>query len=86
MSFYLFFCIGCEIWSPTLREEHRLRVSENGILRIILLHPSPSSQAQACHWDLGCRWLSGLPRFGSAGILVVHRRVVGTLKRLRACL
>jgi hypothetical protein len=25
---------GCEIWSPTLREEHRLRVSENRVLRI----------------------------------------------------
>jgi hypothetical protein len=25
---------GCEIWSLTLREEHRLRVSENRVLRI----------------------------------------------------
>jgi hypothetical protein len=23
---------GCETWSPTLREEHRLRVSENRML------------------------------------------------------
>ena len=26
---------GCEIWSVTLREEHRLRVSENRVLRRI---------------------------------------------------
>ena len=26
---------GCETWSLTLREEHRLRVFENGVLRII---------------------------------------------------
>jgi hypothetical protein len=26
---------GCEIWSLALREEHRLRVFENGVLRII---------------------------------------------------
>jgi hypothetical protein len=24
---------GCETWSLTLREEHRLRVFENGVLR-----------------------------------------------------
>jgi hypothetical protein len=24
---------GCEMWSPTLREEHRLRVFENKVLR-----------------------------------------------------
>jgi hypothetical protein len=27
---------GCEIWSFTLRDEHRLRVSENRVLRRIL--------------------------------------------------
>jgi hypothetical protein len=27
---------GCEIWSLTLREEHRLRVFENRVLRRIL--------------------------------------------------
>jgi len=26
---------GCETWSVTLREKHRLRVFENGVLRII---------------------------------------------------
>jgi hypothetical protein len=26
---------GCETWSPTLREEHRLRVFENRVLRRI---------------------------------------------------
>jgi hypothetical protein len=26
---------GCETWSPTLREEHRLRVSETRVLRRI---------------------------------------------------
>jgi hypothetical protein len=26
---------GCETWSPTLREEHRLRVFENSVLRRI---------------------------------------------------
>jgi hypothetical protein len=26
---------GCETWSLTLREEHRLRESENSVLRII---------------------------------------------------
>jgi hypothetical protein len=26
---------GCETWSPTLREEHRLRVLENRVLRRI---------------------------------------------------
>jgi hypothetical protein len=27
---------GCKIWSPTLREDHRLRVFENRLLRRIL--------------------------------------------------
>jgi hypothetical protein len=27
---------GCETWSPTLREEHRLRVFENRVLRRIV--------------------------------------------------
>jgi hypothetical protein len=27
---------GCETWSDTLREEHRLRLSENRVLRRIL--------------------------------------------------
>jgi hypothetical protein len=27
--------VGCETWSLTLREEHRLRVFENRLLRII---------------------------------------------------
>jgi hypothetical protein len=26
---------GCETWSPTLREQHRLRVFENRVLRRI---------------------------------------------------
>ena len=26
---------GCETWLLTLREERRLRISENGVLRII---------------------------------------------------
>jgi hypothetical protein len=26
---------GCKPWSPTLREEHRLRIFENRVLRII---------------------------------------------------
>ena len=26
---------GCETWSVTMREEHRLRVFENGVLRKI---------------------------------------------------
>jgi hypothetical protein len=29
---------GCETWSPTLREEHRLRVFENRVLRRILVY------------------------------------------------
>jgi hypothetical protein len=29
---------GCESWSCTLREEHRLRVSENRVLRRIFGH------------------------------------------------
>jgi hypothetical protein len=28
---------GCETWSPTLREEHRLRVFENRVLRRIFV-------------------------------------------------
>jgi hypothetical protein len=28
---------GCEIWSLTLREEHRLRVFENSVLRRIFV-------------------------------------------------
>jgi hypothetical protein len=28
---------GCEAWSPTLREEHRLRVFENRVLRRIFM-------------------------------------------------
>jgi hypothetical protein len=31
----IFFLYGCETWSVTLREEHRLRVFENRILRRI---------------------------------------------------
>jgi hypothetical protein len=40
-TFYAFHIIlpvvlyGCEIWSLTLREEHRLRVFENRVLRRI---------------------------------------------------
>jgi hypothetical protein len=30
------FLYGCETWSPTLREEHRLRVFENRVLRRIV--------------------------------------------------
>jgi hypothetical protein len=30
-----FVLYGCETWSVTLREEHRLRVFENGVLRRI---------------------------------------------------
>ena len=30
---------GCETWSLTLREEHRLRVFENGVLRRIFRPP-----------------------------------------------
>jgi len=37
LSIYLFLCIfvlyGCETWSHTLREECRLRVFENRVLR-----------------------------------------------------
>jgi hypothetical protein len=29
------FLYGCETWSLTLKEEHRLRVFENGVLRRI---------------------------------------------------
>jgi hypothetical protein len=42
MSFFLTFLLppvvldGCETWSLTLREEHRLRVLENMVLRKIL--------------------------------------------------
>jgi hypothetical protein len=32
-SFFLLFCIGGEAWSLTLREERRLKVFENGVLR-----------------------------------------------------
>jgi hypothetical protein len=32
----LLLLIGCETWSLTLREEHRLRVFENRVLRRIL--------------------------------------------------
>jgi hypothetical protein len=28
---------GCETWSLTLREEHRLKVFENGVLKIFVL-------------------------------------------------
>jgi len=34
-KFWLFFLYECEIWSPTLREERRLRVFENRALRKI---------------------------------------------------
>jgi hypothetical protein len=33
-----FVLYGCEIWPLTLREEHRLRVSENRVLRGIFGH------------------------------------------------
>jgi hypothetical protein len=33
-----FVVYGCETWSLTLREEHRLRVFENRVLRRILGH------------------------------------------------
>jgi hypothetical protein len=32
---YLIFFLGCETWSLTFREEHRLRVFENSVLRKI---------------------------------------------------
>jgi hypothetical protein len=31
----MWFCYGCQTWSLTLREKHRLRVSENRVLRRI---------------------------------------------------
>jgi hypothetical protein len=34
-----FFLCGCETWSLTLREERRLRVFENGVLRGIFCGP-----------------------------------------------
>jgi hypothetical protein len=35
MYYLLLVLYGCETWSLTLREEHRLRVSENRVLRRI---------------------------------------------------
>jgi hypothetical protein len=38
---------GCETWSPTLREEHRLRVFENRMLRTIF---GPKREEVAGGW------------------------------------
>jgi hypothetical protein len=38
---------GCETWSVTLREEHRLRVNENGVLRRIF---GPKREEVAGGW------------------------------------
>jgi hypothetical protein len=38
---------GCETWAVTLREEHRLRVFENGVLRIIF---APKSDEVTGRW------------------------------------
>jgi hypothetical protein len=38
---------GCETWSLTLREEHRLRVFENRVLRIIF---GPKGDEVAGEW------------------------------------
>jgi hypothetical protein len=38
---------GCETWSPTLREEHRLRVFENRVLRIIF---TPKREVMMGEW------------------------------------
>jgi hypothetical protein len=38
---------GCETWSLTLKEEHRLKVSENRVLRRIF---GPKSEEVAGYW------------------------------------
>jgi hypothetical protein len=38
---------GCEAWSPTLREEHRLRVFENRVLRRVF---GPKREEVARGW------------------------------------
>jgi hypothetical protein len=38
---------GCEPWSPTLREEHRLRVFENRVLRRIF---GPKRDEETGEW------------------------------------
>jgi hypothetical protein len=38
---------GCETWSLTLREEHRLKVFENRVLRKIL---GPKKNEEIGHW------------------------------------
>jgi hypothetical protein len=38
---------GCEIWSLTLREEHKLRVSENRVLRRIF---GPNRDEETGEW------------------------------------
>jgi len=48
------FCLcGCETWSVTLREEHKLRVFENRVLRKIF---GPKKD------DVTGEWSSGVPR------------------------
>jgi len=37
LSILTFVLYGCETWSVTLREEHRLRLSENRVLRRIFI-------------------------------------------------
>jgi hypothetical protein len=66
---------GCETWSQTLREEHRLRVFENRVLRRIFgprmgwrklhnelcsLYPSPSITRMIKSWRL--RWAGYVAR------------------------
>ena len=45
--FVLSVLYGCETWSPTLREEHRLRVFENRVLRRIF---GPKRDEVAGEW------------------------------------
>jgi hypothetical protein len=36
---------GCEIWTPTLKEEYRLKLFENGMLRRLFGHESRLEKA-----------------------------------------
>ena len=65
----------CKAWSLTLREERRLRVPENRILRLIFL-PKRDENGEWRNLGLGTSSLKSLPEDLSSGFLLpekIHR-------------
>jgi hypothetical protein len=58
-----FILYGCETWSPTLREEHRLRVFENRVLRRLFGRKREEDGSwrklhrPRCSWGIVLKWV-----------------------------